>query len=379
MRLTFCAALLCLTTTFVFGQAADTMRVYRNDKPYEVRDFTRTFSTDRPRNVILMIGDGMGIAQVFAAMTANHGRLFLDNFKCVGYSRTQAANRYITDSAAGATALSTGKKTYNGAIAMVIDAKGDTVAAKTVLEIAEERGMSTGLVATCALSHATPASFIAHQPSRSLYDDIGADYLKTDVDVMIGGGYKNFADRKDGLDLIAVLKQKGYRVERTMEDIAKVKSGKLAGITAYAQNPPVHKRDLNLPLSTTTAINILKQNEKGFFLMVEGSQIDWGSHNNNTTHAVSEMLDFDQAIGRALEFAYEDGNTLIVVTADHETGGMALTGGSMKEGWVRAEYISGGHTGIVVPVFAYGPGAEAFMGFIENTDIGNKIIEYVSQ
>src|SRR5690606_36709117 len=154
------------------------------------------------------------------------------------------------------------------------------------------------------------------------------------------------------------------------EDIGKVKARKLAGSTAYGQNPTDHKGNVNLPMSSTTSINIVKQNEEGFFHMVEGSQIDGGSDNNNTTQQVSEMLDFDQAIGRALEFAYEDGNTLIVVTADHETGGMALTGGSMKQAWVKAEYISGGHTGIAVPVFAYGPGAEAFMGFIENTDFG---------
>src|SRR5690606_16655147 len=161
------------------------------------------------RNIILMIGDGMGLAHIFAGMTANGGRLYLDNCKSVGFSRTQSANRYITDSAAGATALSTGKKTYNGAIAMVIDAHGDTVAAKTVLEMAEEKGMSTGLVASCALSHATPASFIAHQPRRQRYDEIAADYLKTDIDVMIGGGWKNFADRKDGRDLVSVLKAQG--------------------------------------------------------------------------------------------------------------------------------------------------------------------------
>lgn len=379
MRVTISAGILCIVTFFSFGQTPDSTRVFRNATPYEVADFAREFQTDRPRNVILMIGDGMGAAQVFAGMTANRGRLYLENFKCIGFSRTQSGNRYITDSAAGATALATGRKTYNGAISMIVDAYGDTVAVKTVLEIAEEKGKSTGLVASCALSHATPASFIAHQPSRHLYDDIASDYLKTDIDVMIGGGYKNFADRNDGRDLIAALKEKGYRVERKMEDIAKVTSGKLAGITAYAQNPPVNERDLNLPLATTTAINLLRQNDKGFFLMVEGSQIDWGAHNNNTSYTASEMLDFDQAIGRALEFAFQDGNTLIVVTADHETGGMAITGGSMEEGWVKSEYITGGHTGIMVPVFAYGPGAEAFMGIMENTDIGNMLIEYVSE
>jgi alkaline phosphatase len=158
-----------------------------------------------------------------------------------------------------------------------------------------------------------------------------------------------------------------------MDEIAKVKSGKLAGLTVPESNLPFTERKMDLPLSTETALNILDNNKKGLFLMVEGSQIDWGAHQNNTIYVVQEMLDFDRAIGKALEFAAKDGETLIIVTADHETGGLAILNGDMKSGNVKGGYSTGGHTGVMVPVFAYGPGAYLFTGIMENTDIGKKI------
>lgn len=348
----------------------DSTKVYINSHKYEVKAYPQKFKAKKPKNVILMIGDGMGTSQVFAGITANGGHLFLDNFKHVGFSRTQSASHYITDSAAGGTALSTGQKTYNGAIGV----NTDTVAIKTILEMAEEKGLATGLVSTSAITHATPASFIAHQGARGSYEDIAADFLKTDIDVFIGGGYKHFAVRKDGRDLTGELKQKGYQVLRNMDEIAKVKSGKLAGLTADEHNEIFSKRKMSLPQSSETAINILAQNKKGFFVMIEGSQIDWGGHQNHTGYIVGEMLDFDQTIGKALEFAANDKETLIVVTADHETGGMALTGGDMKKGMVKGGFPTGDHTATMVPVFAYGPGAENFTGIMENTDIAKKIM-----
>lgn len=349
----------------------DSTKIYVGGKNYEVKTYAQEFKSKKPKNVILMIGDGMGVAEVFAGLTANGGHLFLDNFKHVGFSKTQSADKYITDSAAGGTALSTGQKTYNGAIGV----NTDTVAIKTLLEMAEEKSMATGLVSTSAITHATPASFIAHQGSRGSYEDIAADFLKTDIDVFIGGGYKHFANRADKRDLTKELQDKGYQVFRNMDEIAKVKSGKLAGLTADEHNEVYPKRKMDLPVSTTTAINILQQNKKGFFMMVEGSQIDWGGHANNTIYIVNEMLDFDRAIGKALDFASKDGETLIVVTADHETGGMALMDGNMATGRVKAAYTSGDHTAIMVPVFAYGPGAENFTGIMENTDIPKNIMK----
>lgn len=359
------------------GTAIDSLKTFTGGEQYPVEMFDHDFKSEVPKNIILMIGDGMGVSQVFSGWAGNGGKLFLENFKHLGFSLTQAESRFITDSAAGATALSTGQSTYNGAIGMVINAEGDTVAARTVVEIAEEKGLSTGIVASSALSHATPASFVAHQRTRQMYDAIGYDYIDSGLEVMIGAGHKNFADRADGLDLISVLQNRGYQVLRTMDEIETADSDRIAGITAYAQPLPYLERDLDLPLSTRTALRVLNRNPDGFFLMVEGSQIDWGSHNNNTTHVVREMMDFDRAIGQALEFAHADGETLIVVTADHETGGMAISGGDIEKGTVSAEYTTGGHTAVMVPVFAYGPGAENFTGILKNTEIGKRIIELV--
>lgn len=349
----------------------DSTKTYVGGQKYEVKSYGQKFKAKKPKNVILMIGDGMGVSEVFAGITANGGHLFLDNFKHVGFSKTQSSDKYITDSAAGGTALSTGQKTYNGAIGV----NSDKVAIKTILEMAEENNMATGLVSTSAITHATPASFIAHQGSRGSYEDIAADFLKTDIDVFIGGGYKHFTQRADKRDLTKELKAKGYQVLRNMDEIAQVKSGKLAGLTADEHNEVYPKRKMDLPVSTTTAINILDNNKNGFFMMVEGSQIDWGGHANNTIYIVNEMLDFDRAVGKALEFASKDGETLIIVTADHETGGMALTDGNFTTGKVKGAFTSGDHTAVMVPIFAYGPGAENFTGIMENTDIPKNIMK----
>lgn len=345
--------------------------VYSGGESYDVKSFPKKFKQKKPRNVILMIGDGMGVAQVFAGLTANHGHLFLENFKSVGFSKTQSSNWYVTDSAAGGTALSTGQKTYNGAIGV----GPDTIPVQTILEQAETKGLKTGLVSTSAITHATPASFIAHQGNRGSYEDIADDFLKTDIDVFIGGGYKHFTERKDGRNLTTELKAKGYNVLTNMNEIGLVKTGKLAGLTAPEHNGKAEERGNMLPVATQTALNILGQNKKGFFLMVEGSQIDWGCHQNNTLFLVNEMLDFDRAIGKALEFAAKDGKTLIIVTADHETGGLSMIDGDMKTGMVKGAFATGEHSGIMVPVFSYGPGAERFAGIMENTDIPCKIRE----
>lgn len=352
-----------------YRNSVDSIRVYPGGDAYPVRSFKQDFKKKKPKNVIFMIGDGMGVTEVFAGITANHGKLFLDNFKYTGFSKTQASNNYITDSAAGGTALSTGQKTFNGAIGV----NTDTVPIPTILEDAEEKGLATGLVSTSAITHATPASYIAHQGSRGSYEDIAADFLKTDINVFIGGGYKHFTERKDGKNLAKELEAKGYTVLQNMEEIKKVKSGKLAGLTAPEHNGRIAERGNMLPEATQTAINILSKSKKGFFIMVEGSQIDWGGHAKNTIQVVEEMLDFDKAIGNALEFAEKDGETLIVVTADHETGGMSIVGGDMKTGKVVGAFGTGDHTSVMVPVFAYGPGAENFTGIMENTEIQKKV------
>jgi len=326
----------------------------------------------RAKNIILLIGDGMGLAQIHAGMTANKNHLILEQFKCIGFSKTNSANKYITDSGAGGTALSTGHKTNNGYIGV------DTLckSLKTILEIAEDNNLATGLVSTSSITHATPASFIAHNCNRNKYEEIAEDFLKTDIDVFIGGGKDNFNKRKDNKNLVDELKKKGYTITDTITDFVNLKTSKLAGFTSKGHNPSILAgRGNMLPLSTQVAIDILKQNKKGFFMMVEGSQIDWGGHENNIEYITSEMIDFDKAIGVALEFAKKDGNTLVIVTADHETGGLAIQGGDIKTGKVEAKFAGKDHSGIMVPVFAFGPGSEIFTGVQDNTDIFKKCVK----
>lgn len=336
-----------------------------------INPFDTTGSFKKPKNIILMIGDGMGVSQVYAGMTVNHGKLNLERCTYIGFSKTYSADDYITDSAAGATAMSTGKKTKNGFIG--VDTAGNEL--KTILEIAEDNGLATGLVATSSITHATPASFIAHYPDRHNYEILAKHFLDTDIDVFIGGGKNNFEKRKDTEDLIKELIKKDYLITDSLEQIINIQSGKLAGfISKEHPKSIVDGRGDMLEIASNTAINILKNNRKGFFLMIEGSQIDWGGHENNTEYVVSEMLDFDKAIGKVLDFARDDGNTLVIITADHETGGMGLNHGDFKSGEINAEYTTHGHTGVMVPVFAFGPGAENFAGIYENTEIFFKMV-----
>jgi alkaline phosphatase len=325
----------------------------------------------KPTKIILMIGDGMGTAQIFAGLTANKGSLNIERFKAVGFHKTQSADAYVTDSGAGATAFSIGQKTFNGAIG--VDAT--RVARPTLLEIAEKNGLASGMVVTCSITHATPASFIAHQPSRNMHEEIAQDFLKTDIDVFIGGGKKHFTQRRDGKNLLDSLRIKGYQVQESMTEIMKVTSGKLAGFTAFEEPKRASEgRSGELLQGFQTAVNILNKNRKGFFLMVEGSQIDWGAHNNDGSYVASEMIDFDKAIGAALDFAIKDKNTLIIITADHETGGMSLLNADVKAGTFESKFTTSGHTGVMVPVFAYGPGADKFAGVYENNTIFDKIL-----
>jgi alkaline phosphatase len=332
---------------------------------------TNQSCSKKPVNIILMIGDGMGLTQLYSALTMNHGQLNLTQFKSIGFSKTYSASDYTTDSGAGGTALAAGNKTFNGAIGV----NKDTIPCKSILEYAEINGLSTGLVSTSAITHATPASFIAHNKSRDDYEGIAADFLKTDIDVFIGGGRDNFSLRKDNRNLLNALRDKNYQVIFSMDSIKNISHGKLAGLTAHQQNPAVIEgRDDMLPAATTTALNILSNNKKGFFLMVEGSEIDWGAHANNGDYVALEVIDFDKAIGNALNFAQKNGNTLVIVTADHETGGMAIIDGNYEAGTITAKFSTTNHTGVMVPVFAYGPGAELFQGIQENTEIFDKMM-----
>jgi alkaline phosphatase len=348
----------------------DNAKYYSGGDTYEVQKYEEPTSNKKPKNVILLIGDGMGISHIYAGITSNLGQMYIQNFKKIGFQTTYSASDFITDSAASGTALASGSKTYNGAIGV----NTDTLAVENIREKCEKQGMATGVISTSSITHATPASFVAHQPQRSMYEAIAADFLETNIDVFIGGGYKHFTERKDGKNLVDELEKKGYQVETEMKKIAKTKKGKLAGLVSSEHLTTIEDgRGDMLIKATETAINILDNDPDGFFLMVEGSQIDWGGHQHNTSYLVTETHDFDKAVGKALAFAAKDKETLIIVTADHETGGLAINNGNMKTGEVLGEYTTGGHTGVMVPVFAFGPGSDEFTGFYDNTDIPKKI------
>lgn len=323
----------------------------------------------KPKNIILMIGDGMGLSQVYAGYTVKGPKFNMLRFPITGLVKTNSADNYITDSGAGATAYATGQKTNNGYIS--VNSAGQKL--ETILETAEKYGLSTGLVATSAITHATPAGFIAHTSNRGNMEDIALDFLKTDIDLFIGGGYDNFRTRKDSLNLIDSLVKHGYFVARNLGDIDYPTVSKLAALLAPGHLPRVSagRADM-LPKSSELALKILKRNKKGFFLMIEGSQIDWGGHDNNLDYVKEEVVDFDDAIGKVLEFALKDKETLVIVTADHETGGLALTGGDLKTGQVSGKFVYTDHTAVMVPLFAYGPGSELFSGIMENTDVYKK-------
>ncbi len=370
MRRVFLLAFLFLFIG-VSSKAQENEDSFTNDTPHEVLILKeKSHFENRPKNIILLIGDGMGVSHVYAAMTANRGKLNMTQMPFVGFSQTQSAKNYVTDSGAGGTALATGVRTYNGALAV----DTNKIAIPTILEITKSNGYATGLVSTTSITDATPASFIAHQPNRNMQEEIAADFVGSDIDVFIGGGRKYFIERKDKRNLLDELRKNNYHVYNSLSDAPNLNSGKLAILTADKNNDVYPKRGDMLPEATEKAINILKSNTKGFFLMVEGSLIDGGGHNNNTEYAVQETLDFDRAIGKALEFASSNRETLVIITADHETGGMALIDGDISTGKIVGGFVTKRHTGVMVPVFAYGAGAEAFSGVYKNTDVFNKMM-----
>lgn len=324
------------------------------------------------KNVIFMIGDGMGLAHVAATMiNQNYAPLNVERAQYVGLAKTYSANNRVTDSAASGTALATGTKTYNGAIGVDVDKKP----LRSILEKAEDKGLATGLVATYAVTNATPASFIGHVDSRKNEEGIANDFLKTDIDVFIGGGKKFFTEREDGRDLTKELEKKGYKMVYTMDEVMAVDKGQLGALLAPNAMPKMSDgRGNYLPTATEKVLQILKNNSpKGFFVMIEGSMIDGGGHANDIKMVINETIDFDNAVKVAFDFADKNPGTLVVVTADHETGGLSIPSGkadfSLADQGVEYKFSTGGHTGIMVPIYAYGTGAENFSRVMENTDI----------
>lgn len=331
--------------------------------------------TGKAKNVILMIGDGMGITQITAGMIRNDGKLNIDRFKYVGLHKSNSKTNLISDSASGATAFASGIKTYNGAVGVNLDKEP----VPSILEECEKEGIATGLVTTSTIVHATPASFIAHVDSRKKYETVALDFLKTEIDFFIGGGKKYFDRREtDKRNLYTELEDKGYFVsDYSKEKLNEVKFDRkrnFAYFTAEDDPLPIAEGRDYLFEASRVAPRFLNAKNKGegFFLMIEGAQIDWGGHANDADYIISEMLDFDKSIGAVLDWAEKNGETLVIVTGDHETGGFAVNIGSTLDSLVT-KFTTDYHTAELIPVFAVGPGAEDFTGIYENTAIHGKM------
>lgn len=333
-----------------------------------------TAQTKEPLNIILLIGDGMGLTQISAGMYANDNSTILEAFPYVGLSKTYASDNLVTDSAASGTAMATGIKTYNGAIGI----DPDSISHQSILETCQKKGYLTALVATSSIVHATPASFYAKVKSRREYQEIALQLSKHSVDIFVGGGKKHFNQRKDNRNLLEEMTS--YTIASDYAAFVKSTADKIGYLT-YDNEPPKLMEGRTPPLEDVVASTLDKLSAKKapFFLMVEGSQIDWGGHANELDYVLTEFKEFDRTIAKALAFAKTHKNTLVIVTADHETGGMSINKGDMSENSLEVSFASKSHSATMVPVFSYGPHAESFSGIYENTAIYDKMLKAVNE
>ena len=339
--------------------------------------------TAAPRpNIIFMIADGMGLAQLSSVYFAQEQEPNFSRFTVAGLIKTSSTSHKITDSAAGATAYACGKKTYNGAIAVDTDS---TTVLPTILETLAKQNYQTGVIATSSITHATPASYFAHTNLRRNEEEIARQLVSAPVDFFAGGGRKYFFNRRDDKNLYDSLTA-NYELDTIKLTRKDWQAGKKYGYLLEDRAMPtmLEGRGHFLPNATDYALEYFATDStKPFFMMVEGSQIDWGGHANKGDYLVTEAQDFDQAIGSALNFAKKDGNTIVIVTADHECGGFALVPTEKKVPFMgtqrdydslRYAFSTGGHSASMVPLLAYGPGAEHFTGIYENTQAYHKLM-----
>ena len=324
----------------------------------------------KAKNVIVLIGDGMGPAQVYSLILTSPEATAFERFPYSGFSITKSASNEITDSAAGGSAIANGTKSNNGNVGL----NADSIPMPSMLEIFAEQGKKTGVVVTCAVTHATPADFLAHNVTRKDNEGIALEISeKEGLDVLIGGGKKYFTERKDSLDLLGKMWENGWNIYDSLEQIED-NGAKTMVLTCRKHIDKAPDRGDFLPKATAKAIEML-DNENGFFLMVEGSQIDFACHDNDSATLVEEMIDFNNTLNVVLDFAEKDGNTLVVVTADHETGGLTIVDPQGKYTRTDFKWSTGSHSAVFVPVFSYGPGAEKFSGVMDNTEIINRIMQ----
>ncbi len=326
-----------------------------------------------PKNVILLVGNGMGISQISAGLH-NKRKLNFEKFPIIGIHKPYSYDNLIPDSGASATALSTGVKTYNGAIGV----DSDTQKVSNILEECDIKGFSSGLISTSSITYATLAAFYAHVPSKEAQEDIAVSLITSGVDFFAGGGMQHFSDRSDGINLLEALEKKDFQVIQQFDSWPKEAplfdpNQKVALFTAEKEVPKAADgRDYLKPV-TVSAIQYLKErSSEGFFLVVEASQIGIGGRDNNTEYIIEEILDLDKTVGAVLDFAIEDGETLVLLTGNNESGGFALNVGSTDKDLIGA-FTTTENTGTLIPVFAYGPGAKLFSGIYENTALYHKM------
>ena len=323
----------------------------------------------RIRNVIFLIGDGMGLSQITAAAYANCG-LTLMNFNYIGLQRNNALGAFTTDSAAGGSALATGERHANRHISMTEEGE----AVPSLSDWFRGKGLPVGVVTLGNAVDTTPTAFYGHSVERDNADELTRCLLDTPVDLLCGSGIRQFTERGDGIDLIGEL-SKNYRFVRSIDEI-NAAEGRVVCIDERMDEAAEESNLGLLAEATRAAIDKLQERgDKGFFLMVEGAKIDYAGHSRCLPGSVIEMLSFDLAVAEALKFADENGQTLVVVTADHETGGLVLLDGDEQSGRIMGVYTTDDHTPAMLPVFAYGPGADRFCGTYLNTEIARRIRE----
>jgi alkaline phosphatase len=324
-------------------------------------------------NVILIVAEGMGLSQLTAGLYTNDNRLQAERFTNMGFLKAHSTVDLSGDNGSAATAFACGVKTYPGAIGVGRDSQ----VVKNILEEATEKGLSTGIVTTGAITEATAAGFYAHLKQIRSEEEVAEQLLGKNIDLLIGGGENYFTQRKDQRNLLKGFEDKGYFVS----DFAK--SG-LSGLEIDFSKKFLWFSSLEQPLSRAQGREYLapatkfgttflqKHSDKGFFLLVNATQIETGGANNDNALITSEMLDMDQAVGLALNFAKENNETLVILAGNHETGGYALNPGS-EFGKMNPAFTTKGNTGQLVPIMAFGPAAELFSGIIDNTEVYGKL------
>jgi alkaline phosphatase len=356
-------------------EAGSAVLSYVTPYPYEIVTVQQPPVTNEVRNVIFLIGDGMGLEQVSCAWVLNHGKLNLDNMTVVGLSRTYSLSDLITDSAAGGTALAVGEKTANSHVGTDVEGKP----LYSMLVKAQEGGKKTGVAVTCHLADATPADFCCHSDDRYKYDEVIAGYAVSGVDYIAGGGRDYFCkNRKDGRDIADEMARKGYAV--ATDEVALMEAGLPILALLSDDNMPValERGDLFRHMVAKGLKELSEQSgDKGFVFMIEGSSIDDWLHENRIDRAMEELMDFDRTLGDVLQWAAADGHTLVVVTADHATGALTLQDGDLKEGRIEVAFGNDSHNGIAVPYYVWGPGSDRFGGILENAELGKLITSFI--